>query len=334
MRTNHLIMTALTALLLCAATATAGFPEKPVNLGAAGNFVILTKSGISATITLQSAVTGNMGVSPINSTGITGFNLILPAASPFSTSTQVAGKIYAPDYAPPTPAYMTTVIGDMEAAYADAIARSLPTSTEIGTGNISGLTIPPGLHKWGTSVSIDTSSDVTLDGGPTDVWIFQITGDLTLGTGATVLLSGGAQAQNIFWQVAGGSGALMNTDSHMEGIILSKTSVIMKDGASCNGRLYAQTAVTLDHNQVVNPLTNPAGTPLTIAIYILGGDQALLQLVTNAGQTYGVEYKDSLLEEAWLEGSGPLAATANLTQWIDPDPVVSNRYYRGVEITP
>lgn len=334
MRTNCLVLIAIMIGMLWGNPAFAGHPETPVNLGAAGNFVILTKSGISAKSIC--AVTGNMGVSPIDSTGITGFTLMLPAASPFSTSAQVTGKIYAPDYAAPTPAFLTTAIGDMETAYAAAKARSLPDTTESGVngGDISGLTIEPGLHKWATSVSINTASDVTLAGGPTDVWIFQIAGDLTLNPGAKVLLSGGAQAQNIFWQVAGGAGALLDTNSQMEGIILSKTTVIMKSDAACNGRLYAQTAVTLDHNQVVNPLTNPSGTPLTIAIYVLDGDRAMLELVTTAGQTYGVEYRNSLLEGSWLDGSGPLDAIANRTEWFDPDPLIQKRYYRAVETTP
>src|SRR5580693_8781568 len=69
--------------------------QTAVNLGTAGNFVILAKSGISTVPT--SAVTGDIGVSPIDSTGITGFSLILTAGSPYATSTQITGKAYAPD---------------------------------------------------------------------------------------------------------------------------------------------------------------------------------------------------------------------------------------------
>ena len=98
-------------------TAVAAGPE-PVSLGTAGNFVILAKSGISTVPT--SVVTGDIGVSPIESTAITGFSLSLAAASPFATSAMITGKVYAPGYADPTPANLTTAIGDMETAYTDA----------------------------------------------------------------------------------------------------------------------------------------------------------------------------------------------------------------------
>ena len=135
--------------------------QLPVNLGTAGNFVILTQSGISTVP--PSAITGNIGVSPIQSTAITGFALSLTAASPFATSVQITGNVYAPDYAAPTPANLTTAIGDMRTAYTDAAGRSLPDFTELGSGQIGGLTLVPGLYKWSTDVLI--SSDVTLSGG-------------------------------------------------------------------------------------------------------------------------------------------------------------------------
>ena len=105
------------------------------------------------------------------------------------------------------PTLLTTAVSDMETAYTDAAGRTLPTATELGAGNISGLTIASGLYKWGTDVAINT--DVTLSGSATDVWIFQIAGNLNiasagnLGSGIKVLLSGGAKASNIFWQVGG-----------------------------------------------------------------------------------------------------------------------------------
>ena len=113
------------------------------HLGTAGNFVILAKSGISTVPT--SAVTGDIGVSPINSTAITGFSLNLSAGSPFATSAQITGKVYASDYAAPTPANLTTAIGDMQTAYTDAAGRTIPDFTEQGAGQIGGLTLVPGL---------------------------------------------------------------------------------------------------------------------------------------------------------------------------------------------
>ena len=220
--------------------------QAPVVLGRAGDYVILAKSGISTVPT--SAVTGNMGVSPIDSTAITGFALILDASTQFATSPQVAGRIYAASYAAPTPANLTTAVSDMETAYTDAAGRTLPDYTELGAGNIGGMTLAPGLYKWSTGVTIPTN--VTLAGGPNDVWIFQIAGNLTLASAKAVLLSGGAQAANMFWQVGGGVGVALGTTSHFEGIILTQKAVTLQTGASLNGRLLAQTAVTLDANTI------------------------------------------------------------------------------------
>ena len=218
-----------------------------VNLGKAASFVILTKSGITNVPT--SAIVGDMGVSPIASTAITGFSLVADRTNTFSTSTQVTGKIYAANYASPTPANLTTAVNNMQTAYDDAAGRKLPNFTELYAGNLSNQTLIPGLYKWSNDVLVNTQ--VTLNGGPNDVWIFQIAGNLTLGSSANVVLTGGAQAKNIFWQVAGGAGVEIGTTAHMEGTILAKTAIHLRTGASLNGRALAQTAVTLDTNQVV-----------------------------------------------------------------------------------
>lgn len=230
-------------------TAHAFASPAPVDLGAAAPFVILTKTGV--TNVPISSITGNIGTSPIASTAITGFSLIADATNTFSTSSQVTGKIYAADYADPTPANLTTAISNMEAAYTDAAGRLLPDATELYAGDLSGQTLAPGLYKWGTGVLITT--DVTLAGSSTDVWIFQIDGDLTLGSGAKVLLSGGARAQNIFWQVGGGTGVEIGTTAHVEGTILAAKAIHLRTGATLHGRAFAQTAVTLDKNQIVRP---------------------------------------------------------------------------------
>lgn len=229
----------------------------PVILGTAGNYAILAETLISATPTAGTAITGNIGVSPAAATYITGFSLTLDPSGCFSAptpSTLVTGKIYAADYNTngcPTPANLTTAIGDMMIAYTDAAGRSLPDHTELGAGDISGMTLAPGLYKWGTGVSIN--SDVTLNGGPNDVWIFQIAGNLTQANGTTVHLTGGPLPKNIFWQVGGGVGAAIGTTAHMEGVILATKAITLNTGASVNGRLLAQTAVTLDSNVVSQP---------------------------------------------------------------------------------
>jgi len=221
-----------------------------INLGTAETFVLLAKSGITNTGTTH--ITGNIGVSPAAATYMTGFGLIADSTNIFSTSSSVTGKVYAADYAVPTPTNMTTAISDMQTAYAEAAGRSIPDYTELYAGNISGRTLVPGLYKWGTGVLI-TNAGVTISGGAKDIWIFQIAGDLTVNNGAIVTLSGGAQAKNIFWQVGGGTGVALGTDCAFEGIILAAKAITINTGTALNGRALAQTNITLNANIITAP---------------------------------------------------------------------------------
>lgn len=218
----------------------------PVNLGTAGNFVILSKTGISSVP--NSVVTGDIGVSPIDSTGITGFSLTVDATNEFAISNQITGKVYASDYTSPTSSNLTTAISNMETAYTDAAGRAV-NYTELHVGDLSGQTLTAGVYKWGTDVLIN--SDVTLHGGANDVFIFQIAGGITQASGTKIILTGGAQAKNIFWQAA--ETVSIGTDAHFEGIILAMTNITLGTNASINGRMLAQTAVTLDQSVVVAP---------------------------------------------------------------------------------
>ena len=133
-------------------------------------------------------------------------------------------------------------------AYDDAAGRVFPDFTELGAGEIGGLTLGPGLYKWSSALLLST--DVTLSGGPDDVWIFQVAGTLNQANGKRITLAGGAQPQ-IFWQVAGA--VTIGTTAQFEGVILAKTMIAVNTGASVNGRLLAQTAVTLQMNAVTQP---------------------------------------------------------------------------------
>ena len=218
----------------------------PVELGAAGTYVILAKSAVSTVP--ASAVTGNVGLSPAAATYVTGFSLIADATNVYATSTQVTGRVYAADYAVPTPSNLTAAIGDMQLAFTEAAGRA-PDVTELGAGNIGGMTLQSGVYKWGTGLLIPTN--VTLSGSATDVWIFQIAETLTVSSAVNVNLAGGALAKNVFWQVAGAVD--VGTTAHIEGVVLCQTAIALRTGASINGRLMAQTAVTLDGNTVVVP---------------------------------------------------------------------------------
>jgi uncharacterized repeat protein (TIGR02543 family) len=226
-------------------------PQGPanINLGSAADFTVLTKAGISTTgIT---SVAGDIGVSPAAATSITGFGLIMDSNNQSSHTPLVTGKVYAADYAAPTPAKMTTAVKDMETAFTTANGLTTPAPiVGLYAGNISGRTLAPGLYKWATGVLI-TNAGVTLAGGPNDTWVFQISQDLTVNSSAIITLIGGAQAKNITWVVSGQ--ATLGTNVNFSGTILSKTLISLNTGAVVTGRLLAQTAVTLNASTVKKP---------------------------------------------------------------------------------
>lgn len=220
-------------------------PIASVDLGTAGNYVILAKSAINNNPT--SAVTGDLGLSPAAGSFITGFALTNNTG--YATSDQVTGQIFAADMADPTPSNLTTAVDNMVTAYNDAAGRANPDFFELYDGNIGGKTLTSGLYKWTNTVLIPT--DITISGSAEDVWIFQIAENLTLSSAVNITLSGGALAENIFWVVAGE--VTVGTTTHFEGIILSMTGITLNSGATLNGRMLAQTAVVLDGNTVVQP---------------------------------------------------------------------------------
>jgi hypothetical protein len=239
---KKLLLAALLGICVTgAASADAGQGPMPVSLGTAETFAVLTQSGI--TDVYRSAIVGDVGTSPI-----TGAALLL-------TCGEVSGNMYTVDAAGPLPCaindatFLTSAVGDMGFAYDDAAGRQSPNFTELGAGEIGGLTLAPGLYKWGTGLLITT--DVTLSGGPNDVWIFQVAGTLNQANSTRVTLAGGALAKNIFWQVAGA--VTLGTNAHFEGVVLGKTMIAVNTGASVNGRLFAQTAVTLQMNAITEP---------------------------------------------------------------------------------
>ncbi len=213
-----------------------------VDLGDAADYVILAKTAINNSST--SAITGALGLSPAATSYITGLALV--DFTGYATSSQVTGKVYAADMASPTPVSLTTAVNNMITAYNDAAGRPTPDFLELGTGNIGGMTLGAGLYKWTSTVTLPTN--VTLSGGANDVWIFQIAGDLKQSAAVKITLKDGAQAKNIFWQVAGE--ATFGSTSHFEGNILSLTGITFLTGASLNGRALAQTAVILDANAI------------------------------------------------------------------------------------
>ncbi|MFZ2038725.1 MAG: ice-binding family protein [Minisyncoccia bacterium] len=224
-----------------------------VDLGTAGNYVVLAKSGI--TTTAGSSITGDIGASPISATAITGFDLSMHSSNTYSTSALITGKVYASNYTSPTPDILTTAIGDMETAYTDGAGRSADV-TELGAGNIGGMTLTRGVYNWTTGVTIPT--DLTLSGSATDVWIFQIAGDLDISSATDIILSGGALAKNIYWVVAGQT--FINTTAVFNGNIICTNSLGLHlyTGATLNGRALSTFNVTLQSNIVTFPAESSA----------------------------------------------------------------------------
>ena len=222
-------------------------PLAPVNLGSAANFVVLAGADVSNSPT--SAITGDVGASPIAGSGITGFG-----------GTEVTGTIYTtsaggPAGSVPDATRLTAAKGAMTIAIGDANGRTpIPVGAHYlnpGASNLGGLNLAGGLYKF-TGAAAITGSDLTLTGSANDVWIFQIGSTLTVGNGIKVTLAGGAQAANIFWSAT--SGAPIGTTAEMKGTILSDAAVTLNTGAKLVGRAFAFTAgITLLSNTITRP---------------------------------------------------------------------------------
>jgi hypothetical protein len=274
-------MTAAFICLMIVAITPGVMGASAVNLGSAGNYVILTKTGISTTGT--TTITGNMGVSPIAATAITGFGLIRDPSNQFSKSSLVSGSIFAADYASPTPSSLTTAVSDMETAYTSAAGQGPPAATELYAGNLGGKTLAPGVYKWSTGVLIPASAALTLDGqgNSNAVWVFQVAGDFTMNSASDIALINGANAGNVFWQIGGGTGVTINSGAHAEGNILAAKAITMKSGASLHGRALAQTAVTL----IADTVTAPSSTPILVQTAATTPGQTAVSTTVQTGES-------------------------------------------------
>lgn len=233
-----------------------GLGPAPIELGsttdpgAAGSYVLLAKTGIT-NVTGSSITGGDVGLSPAAASFITGFALVADATNVFSTSVSVVapGRVYASDFAPPTPTNLTTAVLAMERAYTDGAGRTGTDFLDMGAGNLGGLTLAPGLYTWGSGVTIPTN--VTLSGGANDVWIFQIANDVDVSAAQSTILAGGARPRNIYWVVAGE--VVVHAGAHLDGIVLCSTQITLQTGASFHGRALAQTLIALDDNAITAP---------------------------------------------------------------------------------
>lgn len=223
----------LALTLLSSAALAAGAQAAPVGLGTAGSFSVL--GGSAVTNTGPTVLDGDLGVSP--GTAVSGFPPGL-----------AGGALHADD------AVARQAKSDLVTVYDDAAGRS---STSTVSGDLAGSTLTGGVYTSATSLGL--SGDLTLDaqGDPDAVFVFQAGSTLTTATGSRVLLTGGAQACNVFWQV--GSSATIGTASRFTGTIVALTSISLTTAATLDGRALARNgAVTLDTNVIFRSACTPA----------------------------------------------------------------------------
>lgn len=231
------------AVMFARHDATAG--QAPVALGTNATFAVL--AGTAVTSSGATTVNGDLGISP--GTTLTG-------------APSVNGTTHLGD---PTAAQAQL---DLTTAYNDAAGRP---GGAAASGNLGGQTLPPGLYTSATSMEI-SSGDLTLDGAgdPNGVWIFQMGTTLVTTVGRQVILTNGAQAGNIFWQV--GSSATIGGSSVFKGNILAYTSIALGTGATLEGRALARNAlVSLDGNTITVPTNTVTATVTLVSAAVVTG---------------------------------------------------------------
>jgi hypothetical protein len=231
--------------------------QTPINLGSAAPFSVLAASALTSGAT--PVIYGDVGVSPTTGASITGL-----------LATDVTGTIYTVDAGGPVgsvmdPARLSAAQSALTAAFNDAAGRTpIPSGLFLdpGAGDIGGMTLEPGLYKFTATLGI-TGTNVTLAGSDTSVWIFQIGTAFNVAAGIQVILTGGAKANNVFWQV--GSAATLGAASVMKGTIMADQAITMNAGAIVEGRLLARVAaITTGANTTISLPPKAPGSPRTV----------------------------------------------------------------------
>lgn len=276
----------------------------PVDLGSTAHFTIL--AGAAITTTGGGIINGDVGASPIT------------GAAVHLTQAQVNGTIYVVDAAGPAgsviaPSLLSAAKGDLTAAINDAAGRTpAPTGPFLnpGAGNMAGLSLVAGLYKFTSTASI-AGGNLTLTGGPNDVWIFQIADDLEVGSTAQVILAGGAQARNIFWQV--GTSATIGTFAVFEGTILASQAITMNTSSTMDGRALAFSA-GVTFNGDVGDVPSPTA-PIFISITMTNSTSATLFLSTTPNYLLSLQSSPSLDAPNWqtIGTATPVTSTCLFT---------------------
>ncbi len=233
------------AIAMLVAAQSAHAATAPVGLGTAGSFAVL--AGQTVTNTGPSAISGDLGVSP--GSAVTGFPPGIVSNGTIHTADGVANGAQS----------------DLTTAYNDAAGRSPTANVPAFIG--AGQTLAPGVYKASSSLDVGGSLTLDADGDPNAVLIFQAPSTLVTDSASSVILTGGAQACNVFWQV--GSSATLGTNSSFTGTVLALTSISVQTGDTIAGRALARNgAVTLDTDtitasacEIAPPTSPPPTTP-------------------------------------------------------------------------
>lgn len=261
-------ITGITAI--CTQTAEAQYyTDKPVNVGRANNFVILSNSGIANSH--NTTITGNIGAASADAS-ITGLS---PG--------EVNGTIFTADTTATPGSVLNTLLlenalADAEAARADIIKRCYDFP-EIFEGDLSGQTLIPGVYEWTGGAVIN--ADMTIEGEADDFWVFKVIGPLTQAANTKVVLKGEARAENIFWYIT--ETATIGQNAVIEGIILGSENVVLGHGAAVNGKIFTQNEIILNNNIIVSD-QNPELTVTKTAnkeFYNLVGEEIDYTIIVN-----------------------------------------------------
>lgn len=307
-----------TALLLAACLqpasleALAGQPT--VDLRAAARFAILAGSGITSVPT--SAVKGDVGISPAARSNITGL-----------TPVEVTGSILAADDGGETAVVLTAAQGDLTTAYNDAAGRSLE-AVDVANADLGGQTLAPGLYK--STGTLNVTGNLTLDaqGDANAIYIFQVASTLTTAGGSQVILSGGTQPGNVFWQV--GTSAAIGTTSAFKGVIMADQSITFGTGSSLEGRALARIgAVTLESTTVNIPVAavQPAIAPNFGPITATSANSMRLVITNTPGLLLTLQSSTDF--NTWTTVATPIFAISPETYIDTTANVESKRFYRA-----
>jgi hypothetical protein len=233
---RRLIICLAMAVLLPHSGAAAG--QAPVDLLSTSFFAVLAGSEITSVPTEN--IKGDVGLSPAARSYITGL-----------TPVEVTGSIYAASDGGAVAVMLTQAQDDLTTAYNDAAGRTL-APVDVDDADLGGRALAPGLYKSSGSLAITGNLTLNGMGDPNAVFIFQMASTLNTASGSRVILRGGANAANIYWQV--GTSATLGTTSIFEGTILANQSIALNTGATLYGRTLARIgAVTLAANAITNP---------------------------------------------------------------------------------